>query len=94
MEPGWIESRKQRDKSLGRSVGVHERCAGEGVLENKRRFQEDGFDLDLCYVAPSIIALSEPAETSQLNVNKREEVAAFLERSHAGRYQVHKHLVA
>ncbi|XP_076042441.1 phosphatidylinositol 3,4,5-trisphosphate 3-phosphatase TPTE2-like isoform X2 [Oratosquilla oratoria] len=64
--------------------------ARQFVSQNKRRFQQDGFDLDLTYVAPRVIAMSFPSSGSMsLYRNDIKEVARFLDRKHRGRYRVY-----
>ncbi|OWZ23689.1 Phosphatidylinositol-3,4,5-trisphosphate 3-phosphatase [Phytophthora megakarya] len=60
------------------------------VSQNKRRFQEDGFDLDLGYVHPRIIVMGYPAVGVEfLFRNPRSEVQQFLDKRHAGDYFVY-----
>jgi len=50
------------------------------ICENKRRFQVDGYDLDLTYVTTQIIAMSFPSiGTKALYRNKIDSVAKFFE---------------
>ncbi|CAH0488760.1 unnamed protein product [Peronospora farinosa] len=59
------------------------------VSQNKRRFQQDGFDLDLGYVHPRIIVMGYPAIGVEcLFRNPRSEVQLFLEKHHSENYFV------
>jgi len=66
-----------------------ETAARQLVSQNKRRFQQDGFDLDLTYVTPRIIATSFPSSGLwALYRNPIGKVAAFLDAKHPGKYKV------
>jgi len=50
------------------------------ICENKRRFQVDGYDLDLTYILTNVIAMSFPSKgTKALYRNKIDNVAKFFE---------------
>ena len=57
---------------------------------NKKRFREQGFDLDLTYITPRIIAMGFPSEVVEgMYRNPRKEVQAFFEMRHNGHYKVY-----
>jgi len=54
------------------------------ISENKRRFQVDGYDLDLTYVTTNIIAMSFPSKGSKaVYRNKIDHVARFFEEKYS-----------
>ncbi|XP_076359222.1 phosphatidylinositol 3,4,5-trisphosphate 3-phosphatase TPTE2-like isoform X2 [Tachypleus tridentatus] len=67
-----------------------EKGARHVVSQNKRRYQKDGFDLDLTYVTERVIAMSFPS-TGKMSLyrNPIEEVGKFLDLKHSGHYKVY-----
>lgn len=67
-----------------------ETAARQLISQNKRRFQQDGFDLDLTYVTGRVIATSFPSSGFwAFYRNPIEKVAAFLDAKHPGKYRVY-----
>ncbi|XP_059445677.1 phosphatidylinositol 3,4,5-trisphosphate 3-phosphatase and protein-tyrosine-phosphatase PTEN2A [Corylus avellana] len=68
------------------------------VSQNKRRYQEGGFDLDMTYITENIIAMGFPAGDLSSGFfgyvegfyrNHMEEVIKFFETHHKGKYKVY-----
>lgn len=69
------------------------------VSQNKRRYQEGGFDLDMTYITDNIIAMGFPAGDMSSGFffgyvegfyrNHMEEVIKFFETHHKGKYKVY-----
>ncbi|XP_042229285.1 phosphatidylinositol 3,4,5-trisphosphate 3-phosphatase TPTE2-like isoform X1 [Homarus americanus] len=64
--------------------------ARQFVSQNKRRYQQNGFDLDLTYVTPRVIAMSFPS-TGKMSMyrNDIKEVARFMDNQHSGHYRLY-----
>ena len=74
---------KQSKASKGRSVRSM-------VSLKKRRYQRDGFDLDLTYITDRVIAMGFPCEGRQAVIrNTMRATQNFLEMKHSGRYRVY-----
>lgn len=59
------------------------------VSGKKKRHQEDGFDLDLSYITPRVIAMSIPGEgLTKLYRNSLDIVSEFLESKHRSHYLI------
>ncbi|XP_063689955.1 phosphatidylinositol 3,4,5-trisphosphate 3-phosphatase TPTE2-like [Bolinopsis microptera] len=58
--------------------------------ENKRRYREDGYDLDLTYITEKVIAMSFPSSGwLALYRNPLEEVAKFFKSKHPGHFKIY-----
>jgi phosphatidylinositol-3,4,5-trisphosphate 3-phosphatase/dual-specificity protein phosphatase PTEN len=60
------------------------------VSKKKKRFKEDGFDLDLSYITDRIIAMGFPSEGAEaVYRNPIEEVQRFFQQRHAHKFKIY-----
>lgn len=96
---GVLESFKKGLVDSSRSaVKAMQVKARHMVSQNKRRYQDGGFDLDMTYITENIIAMGFPAGSSTSGFfgylegfyrNHMEEVIIFFETHHKGKYKVY-----
>lgn len=66
------------------------RATRQMISQNKRRYQKDGFDLDLCYITERVIAMSFPSKGMMaMYRNPVREVARFFNTKHKGHYRIY-----
>ncbi|XP_030486018.2 phosphatidylinositol 3,4,5-trisphosphate 3-phosphatase and protein-tyrosine-phosphatase PTEN2A [Cannabis sativa] len=91
LTKGFVDS----SRSAVKAVQVKARHI---VSQNKRRYQEGGFDLDMTYITENIIAMGFPAGSLTSGFfgylegfyrNHMEEVIKFFETHHKGKYKVY-----
>ncbi|XP_062102648.1 phosphatidylinositol 3,4,5-trisphosphate 3-phosphatase and protein-tyrosine-phosphatase PTEN2A-like [Humulus lupulus] len=91
LTKGLVDS----SRSAAKAVQVKARHI---VSQNKRRYQEGGFDLDMTYITENIIAMGFPAGSLTSGFfgylegfyrNHMEEVIKFFETHHKGKYKVY-----
>lgn len=89
------ESSTDQRSSAGAAGGAGKASHMTDVVRNmvskkKKRFTEDGFDLDLSYVNPRVIAMGFPAEGMESTFrNPMEEVQRFLYQRHYNKYRIY-----
>ncbi|TMW68252.1 hypothetical protein Poli38472_005720 [Pythium oligandrum] len=84
------QHRSSGNQSQMRSLSVMSYRIKQLVSKEKRRFDADGFNLDLTYVTPRLIAFGYPAENLEgFYRNHYKDVYNFFERRHPSRYKIY-----
>ena len=68
---------------------VMTKAAKHAVSLNKKRFEDENFDLDLTYITPRVIAMGFPSRGVEGKYrNSEDDVYKFFQQRHAGHYRI------
>lgn len=89
----FIQMKMETDKTLCESITDNTTATSklkQLVSQDKNRFRFDGFDLDLTYITPRIIAMGLPSTKFEgIFRNKMDDVKKFFELRHDKHYKVY-----
>jgi len=84
------ETKTDIQKLEGRPTGKTWNFVKRLVSTNKLRYTRDGFDLDLSYIRPNVIAMGFPSTgVSSCYRNSLNDTRNFLDQKHPGHYKVY-----
>lgn len=86
-----VQNYRENSSSEGSNflINAIAKTARHAVSGNKRRFKEDGFDLDLTYITPRMIAMGFPSKGVEGKYrNSEEDVYRFFQQRHSGHYRI------
>ncbi|XP_030382794.1 uncharacterized protein LOC115630404 isoform X2 [Scaptodrosophila lebanonensis] len=76
---------------MANTISIMSNAIRNAVSKKRIRYKEKGFNLDLTYICPNIIAMGYPAEDmfEGMYRNRLEDVLKFLEENHAEHYKIY-----
>ncbi|EDV99450.1 GH13854 [Drosophila grimshawi] len=76
---------------MANTISIMSNAIRNVVSKKRIRYKEKGFNLDLSYICPNIIAMGYPAPDKLEGIyrNRLDDVYKFLEENHRGRYKIY-----